>query len=147
MLGVVPRAEMRARRLRHRAVYLLVVDGDRLLVHRRAEHKDLWPGRWDVAAGGVVAAGEDWDDAARRELREELGIDAEPRHVADGAWDGEECKVLGRVYVVEHPGPFTFDDGEVVEARFVTPEELERMLASEAFCPDSLALTRRGTSR
>ena len=30
----------------------------RLLVHRRSDDKDLWPGRWDLAVGGVVAAGE-----------------------------------------------------------------------------------------
>ena len=72
--GVVTRAEMRAARLRHRSVFVAVFshDGD-LLVHRRSDAKDLWPGWWDLAVGGVVAAGEDWDDAARRELSEEIG--------------------------------------------------------------------------
>jgi isopentenyldiphosphate isomerase len=135
---VVTRAEMRVGCLRHRCVFLLVTDGNRLLIHRRAEHKDVWPGRWDVAAGGVVTAGEAWDDAARRELAEELGIDADPRHVGDGAWEGPEAKVLGRVYVVEHPGPFRFDDGEVVEARFVDADELATLLDSDRFTPDSV---------
>ena len=137
---VVTRAEMRRDRLRHRCVYLLVVDAGRLLVHRRAEHKDVWPGRWDVAAGGVVGAGEAWDDAARRELAEELGIEAAPALLGAGTWDGEEAKVVGRVYVVEHPGPFAFDDGEVVEARFVDRAGLERLLATERCCPDSVEL-------
>jgi ADP-ribose pyrophosphatase YjhB (NUDIX family) len=88
----------------------------------------------------VVAAGEAWVDAARRELAEELGIHAEPVHLGDAAWDGEEAKVLARVYGVEHPGPFRFDDGEVLEARFVDAGELDAMVAREPFTPDSIAL-------
>ena len=66
VLEVVTRAEMRRRRLRHRTVFEAVVDPDdrRLLVHRRADWKDTAPGWWDIAFGGVVAAGEGWDDAA-----------------------------------------------------------------------------------
>ena len=140
VLRVVTRAEMRAGRLRHRCVYLLVVHEGQLLVHRRADDKDVWPGRWDGAAGGVVTAGEAWDVAARRELAEELGIDVEPVPVGDGAWDGAEAKVVGRVYVVEHSGPFHFDDGEVVEARFVDAAGLDVLLDTEAMCPDSVAV-------
>jgi 8-oxo-dGTP pyrophosphatase MutT (NUDIX family) len=140
VLGVVTRAAMRAGRLRHRCVFLLVVSGGRLLVHRRADDKDVWPGRWDVAAGGVVTAGEPWDDAARRELAEELGVRAEPVLAGEGTWEGAEAKVVGRTYVVEHPGPFHFDDGEVVEARFVDRAGLERLLADEPTCPDAVAL-------
>ena len=140
VIAVVTRHQMRAERLRHRCVYLLVVHDGHLLVHRRAADKDIWPGRWDVAAGGVAGAGEPWDAAARRELAEELGIAAEPFAVGEGIWQGEEAAVVGRVYVVEHPGPFRFDDGEVVEARFVGRTELDDLLAAEPVCPDSVAL-------
>jgi 8-oxo-dGTP pyrophosphatase MutT (NUDIX family) len=140
VVRVVTRAAMRAERLRHRCVYLLVVDGGRLLVHQRSPAKDVWPGRWDVAAGGVVGAGEAWHDAARRELAEELGVDAEPRELGQGSWEDGEVRVLGRVYVVEHPGPFAFADGEVVDARFVTAAELDDLLAAEPTCPDSVEL-------
>jgi isopentenyl-diphosphate delta-isomerase len=140
VLGVVTRPEMRARQLRHRCVYLLVVHDGRLLVHRRADDKDIWPGRWDVAAGGVVAAGEEWDDAARRELAEELGIDVVPAPLGSGSWEGDGAKVLGHVYLVEHGGPFHFDDGEVVESRFVDRAGLGELLATTPVCPDSVAV-------
>jgi 8-oxo-dGTP pyrophosphatase MutT (NUDIX family) len=140
VLRIVTRAEMRAQRLRHRCVYVLVVHDGRLLVHQRASHKDVWPGRWDVAAGGVVTAGEPWEVAARRELAEELGVEADPVEVGEAAWADDSVAVLGRVYVVEHPGPFRFDDGEVVAARFVGAAELDGLLASELMCPDSVAV-------
>jgi len=71
VVATVTRAQMRAGRLQHRAVSIAVMSSDRrLLVHRRSDDKDLWPSMWDMAAGGVVAAGESYDAAAHRELAE-----------------------------------------------------------------------------
>jgi len=145
VLGVVSRAEMRAGRLLHRCVFVAVVHPDgRLLIHRRSEHKDVWPGWFDIAVGGVVAAGEAYDTAARREVAEEVGLDYPvPAAIDDGVarlYRDDMVALLGRCYRVVHPGPFTFADGEVVEARWVDRAELTRLLATERFLPDSLAL-------
>jgi isopentenyldiphosphate isomerase len=144
---VVTRAEMRAGRLRHRAVYIVVVSHDgRVVVHRRSDQKDLWPSRWDVAAGGVVGVGEGWEEAARRELAEELGIDVSEGvgpdlvHVGGGRYDDDDVHLLGEVYLVVSDGPFRFADGEVVEVRTVDRDELAAMSGSLPFCPDSIAL-------
>src|SRR5690349_17836327 len=75
VVAVVPRPQMRAENLRHRSVGIVVCSGSRVLVHRRADWKDVWPSRWDVAFGGVCDVGERYTDAARRELAEEAGID------------------------------------------------------------------------
>ena len=145
VIEVVPRARMRAERLLHRCVFIAVVHPDgRLLVHQRSAHKDIWPGWWDLAVGGVVGSGERYDDAARRELAEEVGV----HHAVPEALDGgtarpyidAEVALLGRCYRVVHPGPFTFADGEVVQARFVDRDELDHLLATERFLPDSRAL-------
>jgi isopentenyldiphosphate isomerase len=141
VVGTATRAEMRARNLRHRSVAIAVLDGrGRLLVHRRAEDKDIWPGRWDVACGGVVGAGEAWDDAARRELAEELGIDAEPVLLGEGAWADADTDAVVRIYAVEHDGPYRFADGEVVEARWVDRAQLTALRANAAFCPDGVVI-------
>lgn len=145
VLRVVSRAEMRAGRLLHRCVFVAVVHPDgRLLVHRRSEHKDVWPGWFDIAVGGVVASGEDYDAAARREVAEEVGLDdAVPVAIDDRVarlYRDDMVALLGRCYRVVHPGPFTFADGEVVEARWVDRAELAHLLATERFLPDSLAL-------
>ena len=59
----------------HFAVYIAVQGSDgRLLVHQRSFDKDVRPGAWDIAVGGVVGAGEAYDDAAARELAEEIGV-------------------------------------------------------------------------
>ncbi|MGA1680823.1 MAG: NUDIX domain-containing protein [Ilumatobacteraceae bacterium] len=75
VLRVVTRSEMRRDRLCHRAVFIAISDGEgRILVHRRALTKDIWPGWLDIAVGGVVASGETYDEAAERELAEEVGV-------------------------------------------------------------------------
>ena len=73
VLRLVPRRQMRFEQLCHRSVFIAVMSekGD-LLVHKRAETKDIWPGWWDVAVGGVVGPGETWADAAVRELHGRL---------------------------------------------------------------------------
>ena len=138
---VVARAEMRAQRLRHRCTYVLVLDADeRLVVHQRAAWKDVWPSRWDLAFGGVAGVGEDWTEAARRELREEAGVDAVLRQAGGGVYDDDEVAVLGRVFVARHDGPFSFPDGEVVASERVPIARLREVLDSREWCPDSLAL-------
>ena len=53
-IGTAPRREMRARRLPHRAAYVLVFNRrSELLIHLRTLDKDVYPGHWDVAIGGV----------------------------------------------------------------------------------------------
>ena len=135
------RAEVRARSLRHSAVYVVVRSsaGD-VLVHRRAAWKDIYPSRWDVAAGGVLQAGEGWEVAAERELAEELGVRAPLRSLGDGRYEDDDVRVVGRVYEVVHDGPFAFDDGEVAEARFVPLAELEPWLDQRPTCPDGRAI-------
>lgn len=142
VVGVVTRAEMRARRLLHRAVSIAVFSSDgRLLVHRRADTKDIWPSYWDIAAGGVVAAGESYDDAAGRELAEELGVGDVPlHHLGSGRYTDDGVDEIAHCYRCTCDGPFEFADGEVAEVRWVNRVELSRLMATEPFTPDTAAL-------
>lgn len=142
VIDTVPRRRMRAERLQHRGVSIAVIGSDgRLLVHRRAATKDVWPAMWDIAAGGVVSAGEDYATAARRELAEELGVDAAGLdHLGAGHFADEAVRVIAHGYVTVHDGPFTFTDGEIEEVRWVTRAELDVLMSEQAFVPDSVAL-------
>ena len=129
VVATVTRSEMRSRRLQHRSVGIAVISTDgRLLIHRRSLAKDIWPGWWDIAAGGVVAAGETYEAAARRELEEELGIDGETWSSSDRSrYVDDDVAEICRGYRVVHDGPFEFSDGEVSEVRWVTFAELDAM--------------------
>lgn len=137
----VTRAEMRRDGLRHRAVYVVVrTTGDGVVVHRRADWKDVYPGRWDLCFGGVLDAGEDWARAAARELAEEAGIEARMREVWRGTAEDDHAAVVGRVYETVHDGPYRCDDGEVVEVRVIPRGEVVAFLSDHDHCPDSAQL-------
>ena len=141
VVDVVTRRRVRAENLRHRAVFVVVVASDgRVLIHRRSDEKDLWPGRWDLAAGGVVGVGEPYDEAARRELAEELGIDAEPALLGPYTYEDGAVRSVGRVYRAVHDGEVSFRDGEVVEACWVTRDELRSRLERDSWVGDSPAV-------
>jgi isopentenyl-diphosphate delta-isomerase type 1 len=142
VLRVVSRAEMRRQRLLHRAVSIAVFGNDgRLLVHRRAATKDIWPSYWDIAAGGVVGSGEGYHEAAERELAEELGVVGVPlQHLGGGRYCDASVDEIAHFYRCVSDGPFVFADGEVDEVRWVDAADLAALMASEPFTPDSLAL-------
>ena len=142
VVGQVARGEMRKRVLRHRAVFAAVVSSEgKLLIHRRSDTKDIWPGWWDIAVGGVVTAGESYDAAMVRELAEEVGIDhAVPRLLGKGLYADAEVSLVGQCYLVEHEGPVEARDGEVAELCWVDAKELRARLERDRFLPDSCAL-------
>jgi 8-oxo-dGTP pyrophosphatase MutT (NUDIX family) len=139
VLGTITRAEMRQSVAWHRAVYVMVQDrAGRVLLQQRSFDKDLAPGAWDIGAGGVVAAGESYDDAAQRELAEELGVRGvvlEPLGVV--RFEGSGLRLHGRAYFAVHDGPFTFDDGEVLRVEWVEADALAAVVAARPFVPDS----------
>ena len=74
----VERHVMREKHLPHRASYMAVLDGNgRFVVEIRTMSKDYAPGLFDACVGGVMQHGEEPKLAAKRELWEELGIDAD----------------------------------------------------------------------
>ena len=142
VVRLVSRARMRAEGLRHRSVFVAVTsENGQLLVHRRADTKDVWPGWRDVAVGGVCAPGETWDAAATRELGEELGLEGTATtFLASGAYEDRDVRLVAHVYECRTDGPFRFADGEITEAHWVSPVELADWLDVKNFLPDSLAL-------
>ena len=107
----------RLRRRRRQGVAVAVWDHDEVLVVRHSYR----PGYF--LPGGNAGRGESLLDAARRELREEVGIDAEPDAlvpVYTTAW------VRVFEYCPCHRPEVRIDNREIVEARFVRPPDLER---------------------
>lgn len=143
--GAVPRSHMRRLGLIHRASYILVFNRrQELFVQKRTMTKDIYPGHWDVAAGGVVLAGESYEVSASRELAEELGVSGVPlTPLFDHYFEEAGNRVWGRIFRCTHDGPFTLQPEEVESGLFMTiPQVLERCLR-EPFTPDGLLILRR----
>jgi isopentenyldiphosphate isomerase len=144
VLSQATRREVRRRNLRHRAVYILVFNqGGQLFVHRRTFTKDIFPGYWDVAVGGVVNAGEDYDTAAARELREELGVqNAHLRRLFPMRYEHSAARVCGMVYSHTSEGGFTLQASEIVSGEWMDLDVLLEGAQGAPFCPDGLEVLR-----
>lgn len=79
---VLSRSEIHRQGKIHRAVHLYLLDGaGQLLLQRRSQHVDHYPGMFSISVTGHVDAGESSRDAVYRELEEELGISAVPGEI------------------------------------------------------------------
>ncbi len=141
----LPRHRMRSQGLIHRASYILVFNQqEELFVQKRTTTKDIYPGYWDVAAGGVVLAGESYELSASRELAEELGVSGIPlAPLFDHYFEDADNRVWGRIFRCTHEGPFTLQPEEVESGLFMPiPQILERS-RQEPFTPDSILILRQ----
>ncbi len=114
-----PRAAVHEQNLLHRAVHVLAFNrqGD-LFLQRRGAAKESWPGFWDSSASGHVREGETYADAARRELFEELGVEAIPDFIGKLDACPETENEFTAVYALIFEGPFAPNPDEIDEARF-----------------------------
>lgn len=143
-IGAVARYIMRKQRLIHRASYILVFNKQgKLFIQKRTMNKDMYPGFLDVAAGGVVLAGESYEQSARRELEEELGIRAKIKYLFAQYYEDENNRVWGRIFSCVHEGPFTLQPEEVEDGWFMTLENALALSKKKSFTPDGVELLKR----
>jgi len=138
-LGLARRGDIHAQGLLHRAVHVLVfAPGGRLWLQRRGPDKDTYPGMWTSSASGHVDPGESYDQAARRELGEELGLELELAYLgkvdACPATQGEFSGVF-RAETAQEPVP---DPEEIAEMGLFSLEQARALAADHRRAAPSL---------
>jgi isopentenyldiphosphate isomerase len=119
----------------HRAVHVLVVSSrGELLLQKRSASKDVQPGKWDTSVGGHVGFGQSYEEAARRESLEELGLALGemvflyPSRIRN-AMESENIWT----YLYLHDGPFQPDPGEIDEISFWSRKKIQDHLGQGVF--------------
>ena len=121
----------------HRAFSIFIFNRQgELLLQRRSTHKRLWPGYWSNSCCSHPRHGEVMDEAVRRRLVEELGMEAELHHLfsftyhasfGDAGSERELCWVWAGVSD-DAPSP---NRHEVDGLRWIAPELLDQEMAAE----------------
>lgn len=146
VVGQALRREVYARGLRHRCVFVLARDAsNRVFVHRRTEQKLIFPSLYDMFVGGVVGAGESYDDAALREAEEELGVAGlpAPTPLFRFVYERGEHSWWSAVYEVRCDIPVSPQVDEVAWHTFLTADELESRLSTWPWVPDGFEAYQR----
>ncbi len=115
---------------------------EHIIVHQRADWKEVFPSFWDLAFGGVCGVGEKWELSAERELAEEAGLavgtdTSALESLGSVAYEGDAGAVVGEAFVVISDVEPTCPDGEVVAIDRVPIAEIDGWLADRDVCPDS----------
>ncbi|MFC1812211.1 NUDIX hydrolase YfcD [Thermodesulfobacteriota bacterium] len=145
LIGTEFRSVMRLKGLIHRASYILVFNSkEQIFVQKRTLTKDVYPGYYDVAAGGVVLAGETYEESAERELEEELGIrGVSLKRLFDFYYQHKNNRVWGRAFACVYDGRIVLQEEEVESGGFRDVNEVVQAGDHEQSTPDSLYVLRR----
>ncbi len=143
VIGIEKRSVIHQRKLYHRSVQILLFNSkNELFIQQRALNKDIYPGLFGFSVGGHVDIGESYEQAALREIKEELGIDLKPQQLKlikvfppckENMY--EFAAVFIAYNIDQEP---KINTHEVASGMFVPLDKLKLMLQEhqEKFCPD-----------
>lgn len=137
-IGRAPRSEVRAQNLLHRGVGILCWNSQgQLYVHQRTSTKDLFPSLYDMMVGGAVEAGEEYLAAARREIREELGVESDDlRFLLEHLYEGPRNRSFIQLFEVTWDGPIRWQPEEIVWGEWMDFERVVRWVDEVEVVPD-----------
>ncbi len=139
-IGVIYRDDLKPNDI-HRIVSIWIEneDGD-ILLAQRAMHKTLHPGLWGPAAAGAVSYGETYEEAAYKELSEEIGIaDARLEYITKSLYNinGENRFISWHKTTLDKPAEeFILEDAVAQVKWFKKADLIEQLNSSpELFVP------------
>ncbi len=131
-IGEAPRAKVHENNWRHRAVHILIFNGEgEVLLQKRSAWKDRHPLLWDSSAAGHLDANEEYDSAATRELKEELGIFTKLSRVGKLEASDKTGQEFIWVYRGQHNGPFQLPREEISTVKFFPPAIVDEWIANK----------------
>ncbi len=136
VLGPVERSKAHENQLLHRSgmTFLVRSNGKIMLQHRSAE-KTPFPDCWDSSSSFHVIFGESYEQAARRELREEIGISAQPVYLGKFSYYVPPENEIVAVFRCKSDRTVEIDQSESSGASFHTTDEVDRIIRSGVIAP------------
>lgn len=133
-----------------------------ILLQKRSENKDSFPGCYDISSAGHIPAGQEYYESALRELKEELGVEAEAselhpcgmRRISfDDVFHGQPFhdRQVTQVFVLrrdEDEEAFQIQEDELSEVRWVNLDSCMKDVQTGSFpnCiyPEELKMVKTG---
>lgn len=100
------------------------VDGDYLLM-QRSFTKEIYPGAWEIGAGGSALKGESKLEAVLREVREETGIDTgKLEEIYQLIYERQQAIYYGYLLKTDYAkDDIKLQEGETIDYKWLTKKE------------------------
>lgn len=109
---------------------ILINNNKEILVPKRSSNRRIFPNCYDFSVGGHVNSGEEYIEAAYRELKEELGIrNVELQEIAYFSPFKSSSNTFQKVYILKYDNPIINYDHEGIEKLYyMTEKEIIELL-------------------
>ncbi len=112
----------------HRAIGIIITnDKGEILLQKRSKYKDLQPGKYTISVSGHVTRGQTYEDAATREMNEELGIQTAITCEKKFLMKSPQETEMDTIFTAHSNGPFSPAKDEVEWVEFVSQEKIKKM--------------------
>ena len=122
----------------HMVVHVCIFDNKgEMLIQQRQPFKEGFPNLWDITVGGSATMGDSSQDAAEREVLEEIGLKLDLQGIRPHLTINFD-KGFDDVYLVEQDvdiDSLTLQETEVQRVKWATKEEIFALVDSGAFIP------------
>ncbi len=135
VIGTMHRNEVYEKGLRNfRVVNCFIVNSEgKLWIPRRGPHKRIFPNGLDMSMGGHVDSGETYDIAFKRELQEELNLDADIlgyEYLGKLTPAEHDVSAFMQAYKIHLDTEPAYNPDDFTEGLWLTPQELMDRLAN-----------------
>ncbi|MFW6141170.1 MAG: NUDIX hydrolase [Candidatus Saliniplasma sp.] len=134
-----PRNEVHEKGLPHRTVMFLVRSEDgKILVTKRSYNKEFFPGYWSIVLGGHVQSGSSYEEALKKEMKEEIGVVGEYKKILFFVKDiPEETEYANLYETVVDPADINLIDEEFEKGEFWEKSKIMEELEKRDFLPET----------